>query len=53
MLNSLWQLSYLANHEGFYKNPIQLKLSNMGYGALKSIQIMSKAVMTPVVCMSS
>jgi hypothetical protein len=25
----------------------------MGYGALKSIQIMSKAVMTPVVCMSS
>lgn len=53
MLYSLRWLFYLANQEGFYKNPIQLKFINMGYGALKSIQIMPKAVMTFVVCMSS
>lgn len=44
MLNSLRWLSYIANQEGFYKNPIQLKLINMGHGTLKSIQIMPKAV---------
>jgi hypothetical protein len=44
MLSSLRWLSYHANQAGFYKNPIQL--INMGYGALKSIQIMPKAVMT-------